>query len=378
MYGKSQSESEGWYPPTEWGWDGFSEQLSDADNGVVIFVAVYENAPSFITLRLFVSVNGGDINWGDGTTSSAITHNALIEHTFDFDGITEPVVSTGYKIAKVLIKTTGVLQGIVIGQYSLIYGTCYNTSLSVLALKARTQNSVLLYTSEGFNTYYLSCLQLLDFGNTTPLNGSNAGFNNLFFRNHTALQKLITVGFTSVNNWGYRSFEKCNLSGININFFDWSKVQYLYQTFYDNKSGSINRIFEHSILNCIDMYQCFYGSQCFDVILLSDTTGVTDIRGCIFDSSIKEFYMDDASSVTATLNFVRPTAYYNCLTSLLLEGLVVGIDISNQPMEDVALNAFFTSLGTASGSQTIVVTGCLGAATCDTSIATDKGFTVTT
>ena len=45
-------------------------------------------------------------------------------------------------------------------------------------------------------------------------------------------------------------------------------------------------------------------------------------------------------------------------------------------MGATALNAMFTSLGTANGSQTITVTGNPGAATCDTSIATNKGFTV--
>ena len=36
----------------------------------------------------------------------------------------------------------------------------------------------------------------------------------------------------------------------------------------------------------------------------------------------------------------------------------------------------FTSLGTASGSQTITITGNPGSATCNTFIATSKGYTV--
>lgn len=40
------------------------------------------------------------------------------------------------------------------------------------------------------------------------------------------------------------------------------------------------------------------------------------------------------------------------------------------------LNNVFTNLGTAAGVQTITITGNPGAATCNTAIATAKGWTV--
>jgi hypothetical protein len=58
-------------------------------------------------------------------------------------------------------------------------------------------------------------------------------------------------------------------------------------------------------------------------------------------------------------------------------GLTRGVVLSNNLMSSTEINNFFTSLGTASGAQTIVVTGNPGAATCDVTIATLKGFTVT-
>ena len=53
-----------------------------------------------------------------------------------------------------------------------------------------------------------------------------------------------------------------------------------------------------------------------------------------------------------------------------------GFSIANSQLSATSLNDLFTSLGTASGSQTITVTGNPGAPTCNTSIATSKGFTV--
>jgi hypothetical protein len=109
---------------------------------------------------------------------------------------------------------------------------------------------------------------------------------------------------------------------------------------------------------------------------LTNTGNVTSINQTIYQSAVAYFSMDDASGVTDTTNFVRPNNGYNQLTGLILTGLTVGINISYSPMTATALDAFFTSLGTASGAQTITITGCLGAATANTAIATAKGFTV--
>ena len=66
------------------------------------------------------------------------------------------------------------------------------------------------------------------------------------------------------------------------------------------------------------------------------------------------------------------------LEDFLLTGCQIGFDITGSNMSATALDNLFTSLGNATGSQTITVTGNPGAATCNTSIATTKGFTVIT
>ena len=109
------------------------------------------------------------------------------------------------------------------------------------------------------------------------------------------------------------------------------------------------------------------------------TGNVTNIDRAIYRSSVIDFSMDDCSSVTSTTNFVYIGATsYSQLQRVILTGLTVGIDLSNQVLSATAIDAFFAALGTASGAQTITVTGNPGAATCTTSIATGKGFTVVT
>ena len=51
------------------------------------------------------------------------------------------------------------------------------------------------------------------------------------------------------------------------------------------------------------------------------------------------------------------------------------VDVQYCAMDATALNALFTSLPTVSG-KTIKITGCTGAGTCNTSIATNKGWII--
>ena len=74
-------------------------------------------------------------------------------------------------------------------------------------------------------------------------------------------------------------------------------------------------------------------------------------------------------------NFSAFTGMGN-LQELIVPGLEKGFSIENSNMGATALDAMFTSLGTANGTQTITITGNPGAATCTTSIATAKGFTI--
>lgn len=91
-------------------------------------------------------------------------------------------------------------------------------------------------------------------------------------------------------------------------------------------------------------------------------------------TNLESVYFADASKITDTgLMF----AFCANIKKCILTGITIGFVITGRMSSD-ALNDMFTALGTASGSQTITVTGNPGADTCDTSIATAKGFTVVT
>ena len=91
-------------------------------------------------------------------------------------------------------------------------------------------------------------------------------------------------------------------------------------------------------------------------------------------AKLKSIIFTECSGVTNTTNTFNACP---ALEEVIMPNLTRGVVLSTCSIDTAELDAFFTSLGTASGSQTITITGNPGAATCDASIATGKGFTVT-
>lgn len=104
-----------------------------------------------------------------------------------------------------------------------------------------------------------------------------------------------------------------------------------------------------------------------------DTNTVVDasymFNGC---SSLQSVTLDTGAVVDASFMFGGCSS----LQSVTLDGLTRGVSVANASLSSTALDALYTSLGTAAGSQTITVSSNYGTTGDDPSIATAKGFTV--
>lgn len=69
-------------------------------------------------------------------------------------------------------------------------------------------------------------------------------------------------------------------------------------------------------------------------------------------------------------------AYCTNVTSIGITGIRVSFSIQGCKLQAAALNTLFTNLGLANAGATVTITSNPGAATCDRSIATAKGWTV--
>lgn len=104
------------------------------------------------------------------------------------------------------------------------------------------------------------------------------------------------------------------------------------------------------------------------------TTIATAFRYCYSLQSLKITYTGSSTSVITATNVMQDC---NSLTSLILQGWKSTIAVNQQRLSAAALNALYTSLGTAISGGTITVTNNYGAAAATPSIATAKGWTVT-
>jgi hypothetical protein len=107
---------------------------------------------------------------------------------------------------------------------------------------------------------------------------------------------------------------------------------------------------------------------------------VLNIPSCIsaesaFDYcvSLRSITLTNCGNITNTNNM-----FYNTgnLEQVTLGGITRGFSIANNRLNAAALDALYTSLGTAAGAQTVTVTGNPGTSGHDPTIATAKGWTV--
>ena len=364
----------GWYPPSYWP-SGWGDDLTDTDDGFIALVAVYPNTPNYISFRMYYTGGGGTIDWGDGTTQALAASTVTNETTLNYAGVSGTPNEQGYKIAVVKIKITGTLTGNFFSTAHSVLGVTDYASTPYLAIKVRSQNATFAYSH--YNPYRAASLEWLDLG-AAPLSALSFAFYG-----HTKL-KYCTFTPPTYNVTGDRAFAGYSFYGGHTlldsfdfdNDIDWSKITNMTNMFYATM-GTPSK-FEQSIPLCTSLYYTFGLSGNFKEIILKDTGNVTTIQYMCLYTNVEYISLDDCSSVTNTTQIVVLTYANNNLQGLILTGLTVGIDLSNCKMQATALDAFFSALGTASGSQTITVTGNPGAATCNTAIATAKGFTVVT
>ena len=123
----------------------------------------------------------------------------------------------------------------------------------------------------------------------------------------------------------------------------------------------------------------------------SNTVTIPNTGSLLFDSSspraIKNISINCSGINAAITNFTQapfstsPSAIFSNVTSLILTGLRYTLSASSAffsfRLDGTALDALYTSLGTAVGSQTLTITANHGTIDDTPSIATAKGWTIT-
>jgi hypothetical protein len=255
------------------------------------------------------------------------------------------------------LKTVPQLNNTGLASYNSAFQTCY----SLITIPA-------FHSASSLNSTFNTC-RSLEYVPTIVGRLTEVSTNT--FLNCSSLQKL-TVDITSVNNYANVGlFTNCvALESVYIIAFDTTSHNQTFQSCVALKdiTGLTNNT--KTVTTTMTM---FFNCYSLEVAPLFNTSSVTNNMSSMFSgcTSLKTIPAYSTASCTAMSTFCN-TAYS---VTRILTPIKFTNSIANLKLSADALNELFTILPTVTG-QTLTITGNPGTATCNTSIATAKGWTV--
>lgn len=380
---ENAAPSDGWVRNPDW------LPLPEVDYGDEVFYglwAVYEDEKSVNSIQ---SYNTSTIYWGDGT-SQVTSNNVKYTKVYDYASISSDVCvdSDGRNYKQVIVKIefnansalwidrnddTVINNGRILGWLDISIDMASLTRFGVCeAGKASRLERLVIYN--GDITFTNSSWQYLTNLRVLQMDTVNSGFLYNSFWHIGDIRKpdntrfdLINSGHTFVN-YGFSNAKITEFGNVNL-----PVATNCLALFRQNFSLKI--IGSHNLPSATDMSQYLVeGLSLTTTGIFTTSSSLTSLYQAFYNCpKLNEIEFTECAGVTNTTN-----TFDNCfsLKRLILPNITVGFNIIDCALEAAELDELFTSLGTASGSQTINITRNPGAATCDTSIATAKGFTI--
>lgn len=423
------SDASTWTRPADW----LTLPTASA-NTVRGLHAVFNNTTNFATVRMQTS-NGAayTIDWGDGIVESAAS-NAVMQHNYVWSNVSAATITSGgYRQALVTITppsgatfsyanfgdkyTTGVsipgttryssgwldmninLPNLTSGQRLFIGGSSIRHSflerINITSWGAITSTNSMFYSCTGLReinsaqwntsaitdmgTMFFECfsLQIMD-GSTW--NTSLVTTFNTMFRACSSLIEVKCSGWNTgaLTNMGNFALGCVSLSRIDVSAWNMVNVTTLQNAFNGCYALPEISMGSWTLTNCTNLSGMF--SSCWSLrdvnIINLSLPAATNITSMFIDCLSLPFIgiINVPSGATAT------TICQSC-TSLKSAGFI-GINSStsfaNCMLSGPELDAIYTGLSVTGAGKTITVTGNFGTATHNPSIATAKGWTVTT
>jgi hypothetical protein len=377
LTGNTIQVATGWQRPSEW---LDMPSISATDTVLYALVFVYENGENLITFG--AGLNSVTIDWGDGSaTENTQGYGASTNtHNYDYASIVQtPITYNGQNVKQCILTLTvnaaadmrfTESAGInAIGNNAIVDILCcfYNTA-------ARLAISNQLQSKRRMDD--LRIFKCLDLGTDTTFFWQNYSWQNLKFEifdiptnglsthrvnNYTFENTIFNQSLENLRGFGY-SFQNAIINGTV------GDIDARSSDFQGAKLESCNDV----LISGTDVFW-----NCTLNILGSITATTTSFRRLFQGCTTKRLVF---ASLPATPSNMTSNggcfANMGNLEEMIVPGLQNGFTIAGSNMGATALDAMFTSLGTANGAQTITITGNPGASTCDTTIATGKGFTV--
>jgi hypothetical protein len=309
------ADAAGWQRPLDW---PALPTVDPTEQKVVGLVGVGNTTAEYLAVLFRDAYT---VDWGDGVVEN-FADNVKAEHQYTYASIPGSPTTDGWKIVTVTITPQA------------------GNNLTLLNLRQR------------YGTTFAHANNWLDIAISGPNLTHFAPFSNalLGFLGPRRFQ-LLSYGGTAFNT-------NAGLRLLSANLFDIRapSVVSLGSTPIAGSAATRRARFEFSPDNTWSG-----GTAAFDGMTHLETLEVLNLG-----SATVAF-----TGLNGTSGGSRP------LRSILMHGYTRSLNISWTSLSAEALNACFTALGTAAEGAVVTITGCPGAETCDQTIATAKGWSVT-
>lgn len=362
---------EGWVRPSHW------PALPEVDNRFSGLVRIPKppnsSAAGFVvTVTLLNSVTV-QINWGDGSTSTIGSGAAT--HTYDWYTMTGPEDADGFKYAVVSTTSSATQQPGYSFAASAIHGGWvdlwlpHNTASAhnFYVGGARLGVHRVRYSGKPTKTQEsmfrdMAMLREVDLRGAQPISLAN------WFNGCVLLEKITGLD-TSLATLFNLAFYNCNaLRDFSwISFAQATDMTSAFVNCYELKTITINT---PTITSLSATFNGCLSLRRAEVIAPNATTAANCFIACQLLTDVTLHTKANAAR-TSTYTKANMLSWINDLS-----GSSITVSLASCNLNAAALNRIFTDLGTVT-TATITITGTPGAATCDRSIATAKGWTVT-
>jgi len=364
-------------------------EITAADNRFVGLFLVFEN--EYNQLNIQATNNAALINWGDG---NSVTSNGTVQqHVYNYSTISSPVKQyyDGRNYKQVIVditRTSAVLALLNIAANSGLNNGGASHFGDILASLPET-TTLTLASAAGRKLSYCERLRLI--------NGIPSTYAGLFidaFRVQVVELPLshltLLVALTNLFQRSTQNLKFFNNADLDIvtpvlgSMFNTATIKRV-----GNVSSTVlsaGNVFQNSLVekvgnvnlpNATNMTNFAFQSRQMREMGVINAPNVTNLTAAFTTTAIRKIVFTDCSNVV-TINTGSTGTFTGCvlLEELIMPGLTIGVNLNGLNFIATALNNFMTSLGNANGSQTLDFRNTPGAATCDTSIATNKGYTV--
>jgi hypothetical protein len=380
-----------WVRPT--GWLPLDTVGTGTNNFSGLF-AVYETQKNVCTIQIDFLSGTKTIDWGDGTTTTA-SSSTIYTKVYDYATLSSVVLvdefGFNYKMAVVNISLTNataiyidrnttatlINNGRILGwlDVALDCSTMTSIILSTQGKSSLLQRLLVYNLASGVNScnlQYLPHLRVLKFpfANATT-NGVNGLFNFNLGQIRDESNNPISVNIANATGVNVATFANGlidKLGNINAPLIT-NASQFLSTNKMLQEVGTLNFPLATNMSQFLLVCE-----ELVNVGTITTGESLTNLNSFANGArKVKSLVFTECSGVT---DFTNAFAGMTSLEVLILPNATRSFTIDDCNMSATAIDALFTSLGTAVGFRTINVRRNPGSATCTTSIATSKGFTV--